>query len=268
MLSYRDRISVVTWVTGLLLAMQPVLVTPTWQVTWYPFGTPLTLNIDRDTFLGFWLIMVLTGGTHWTLSAWDLPKVKVRFGDGWWALPLTLGWLALRLLPYQPNPRAWLALLVGTLLVLAFTWHSVTYLATQRPAPYPAAFALRTVVFIAAGILYHWLYALGERSLLAATQMWVGTTTLMAAFWAESPLWPRQRWLYSLIGGWLIAQLAWALKQTALSPFRSGLLLLLVFYLYSSLMERAITHRLPSRVLVEYALTGGIALLLILTVAP
>ncbi len=266
MTTYRDRISVATWVTGLLLALQPVLVTPTWRVTWYPFGTPLSVEVDRDFFLGIWVIMVLIGGTHWVLGAWDLPTREIRFQEGWWALPLTLGWLALRLLPYQSSPRTWLVLLLGTLLVLALTWHAITSLATRRAAGYPAAFVVRTVVFVAAGVLYHWLYALGERSLLAATQIWVGTTLLMAAYWVEPPLWPRQRWLYSLIGGLLVAQLAWALKQTTLTPFRSGLLLLLMFYLYSSLLERAITGRLPSRVLLEFALTGGIALILILTI--
>jgi len=41
-----------------------------------------------------------------------------------------------------------------------------------------------------------------------------------------------------------------------------------MFYLYSSLLERAIAGRLPSRVLLEFALTGGIALILILTILP
>ncbi len=268
MLTYRDRIGTAAWVVGVLLVVQPVLLAPVWAITWYPLGSPLSLTVDRDTFLGVLLALALVGGTQWVLQGWDTPDIRVRGREGAWALPLALGWLALRLLPRQPHREAWLAVLLGTLLLLALAWHTLVHLFREMKAPYPAAFVWRTLTFGAAGSLYLWLYLLGERSLVAATQMWVGTTLLAAALWLKTPLAPRERWLYSLIVGMMVAQLAWALKQTTLSPLRSGGVLLLVFYLSTSVLERVWTHHLNLRVLVEYLVTGAVALAFILALQP
>lgn len=268
MLGYRDRISMLSSVVALILAFQPAILAPAWEIVWYPLGTPLAIRVDRDTLIGVFLLMVLVGGTQWVLEAWDLGPARVSLVEGWWALPLAVGWLALRLLPFQPSPERWLGVLLGTVLVLALTWHTLIHVATGRPAAFPVTFTLRLVALVAAGGLYLWLYTLGERSLVAATQMWVGTSLLAAALWMPTPLRASRRWLYSLLGGAVIAQLAWALRQTTWSPFRSGLLLLLVFYLSTSLVERGLTRSLPSRLLVEYAVTGLVGLALILILAP
>lgn len=268
MLSYRDRISVLTCVVALIFALQPAILAPAWELVWYPLGTPLAVRVDKDTLVGLFLVMPLVGGTQWLFEAWDLGAVRVSLREGWWSLPLTIGWLALRLLPYQPSPQMWLAVLGGTILVLALSWHALVYVATGSEAPFPAAFVVRVVSLVAAGVLYLWLYSLGARSLVSATQMWLGSTLLATTLWSALPLQPHRRWLYSLVTGAVIAQLAWALKQTTWSPFRSGLLLLLVFYITVSLVERALTREVPLRLLVEYAVTGFVGLILILAFAP
>ncbi len=268
MQTFRDRISVVTWVAGLMLALQPVLIAPAWAFTWYPLGSPLTLIVDRDLIVGTLLVMVIVGGTQWVLTAWDLPEPHVPFREGAWALPLAIGWIALRLLPYQPTPRAWLAFLAGTLLILALSWHVLAHTAGKAPARWPASFLLRANAFAAAGTLYLWLYNLGTRSLLSATQMLVGTYLLAAALWLETPVPARLRWLYSLVAGLIIAQLAWALKQTPLSPLRAGLILLLLFYIQTAVFERALLGKLRLRVALEYVVTGLVVLVLILTLVP
>lgn len=266
MLSFRDRISVATWVVGLILALQPILLAPRWNVTWYPLGTPLTVSVDRDFVLGMFLFAAVVGGTQWVLAAWDLKRPGVRFREGAWTLPLAIGWLALRLLPHRPDLRAWVGLLVGTLLVIALSWHTLARLLGGIRAEYPARLVWRVLVFVAAGALYLWLYGLGVRSLLAATQMLVGTYLLAAALWLEMSRPASVRWLYSLITALIIAQFAWAFRQTMLSPLRAGLILLLIFYLLTALVERGVQERLNVRVVVEFLATATLALIVILLI--
>ncbi len=264
MLTFRDRIGIATWVVGLILALQPTLISPAWEMTWYPLGTPLTVSLGSDLLVGTALFMALVGSTQWILSAWDLPRPEVRFREGAWAQPLAMGWLAFRLLPHQPSPRVRLVFLVSTLLVLALTWHTLVRVVAGVRPEYPARFLWRTLVFATAGVLYLWLYSLGVRSLVSATQMLVGTYLLAAALWLDILRPVRVRWLYSLIVALIVAQLAWAFRQTPLPPLRAGILLLLSFYLLTALVERGLQHRLSLRVVAEFIGTGILALALIL----
>ena len=266
MLTFRDRIGITTWVVGFLLALQPTLLTPSWALTWHPLGTPLTLTIGRDTLVGLFLFLALTGGTQWILFAWDANPRGVAFRQGAWALPLAVGWLALRLLPHQPTPRAWGILFVGTLAILALAWHTLVRVIHHVDETYPAGFVWRVLVFVAAGILYLWLYSLPLRSLISATQMLVGTSLLAIALWLPLPLKPPIRWLYGLVAGIVIAQFAWAFHHIPISPLRGGILLMLLFYLVVTVVERAVQERLNIRILTELATITALLFFLFLLV--
>ncbi len=264
--TYRDRVAILTWVTAVLLAVQPVFLVPRFTWTWYPFGTPLTVVVGRDVWLGGALMLVVMAGTQWVLSAWDVPQSPPSFIHGAWALPLAEAWIALRLLPRQETRLAWLVFFVSTLLILALTWHSTTKALGHVPVDFPAPFILRTLAFATAGTLYLWLYSVGERSLLSATQMLVGSYLLAAALWQDIPIVPRLRWLYSLVVGLIVGQMAWLFRHVALSPLQGGLLLLLIFYGLTVILERHLERRLTTRLLLELAVTAGGVVLLILLV--
>ncbi len=266
MLGFRDRISIVAWVAGLVLVVQPILLAPSWQITWFPFGTPLTVTVDRDFLLALLLFPALIGGTQWILRAWDVPYRGTRLREGAWTLPLAVGWLALRLLPHQPTTRAWVVFLAGALLILALTWHTLSRLLGKVPAEYPVGLVWRVLVFAVAGVLYLWLYGLRVRSLLATTQMLVGTYLLAVSLWLSMSFSPRARWLYGLVVAFIVAQFAWAFRQIALGPLRGGLLLLLLFYMLTALVERGARERLDARVIVEFTATVVLALVLILLI--
>ncbi|NPA90382.1 MAG: hypothetical protein GXO55_02855 [Chloroflexi bacterium] len=268
MIGFRDRISLLTALTGIVLALQPALVGPRYVFTWYPLGTPLTVTVGPPFFLGVLLFLIVVPGTQWILSAWDVPAGTPPFVEGAWTLPLAIAWIAQRLLPYQVNRHAWLMFLLSTLLVMALTWHSLCRLLGQVAGDFPAGFVLRTLAFASGGTLYLWLYTVGERSLLSATQMLVGSYLLAAALWVDVPVPLRVRWLYSAVLGVIIGQLAWMFRHTALSPLRGGLLLLLVFYALALVFERAMRSRLTVRFLGEILLTGVLALVLIFLFAP
>ncbi len=256
MSTFRDRISIATWVVGLILAIQPILMAPAWRASWTFLGSPAGLVVDRDFFVGLLLLTAVSGGTQWILTAWDVPRRSVPFSLGAWTLPLAEGWLALRLLPHQPSRTAWLVFLVGTLLTLAFSWHILARLIGGVPSEFPAWFALRVVVYVVAGMLYLGLYALGERSVISATQMLVGTYLLSVAFWLPLSLPRHRRWLYGLVLGVVVAQMAWAFRQLPLSFPRRGLLLLLMFYVLTALVERHFRGSLTWRIALEYLITG------------
>ncbi len=263
MMTFRDRISLLTAMTGVVLALQPILIAPRYTFTWYPFGTPLTVTVGAGFWLGVLLFLVLVSGTQWVLVAWDVPHRSVRFAEGAWTLPLAIGWIALRLFPYQHTKEARTALLVAALLLLALTWHSLGRVLGRVPGEFPAAFVLRTLVFATGGTLYLWLYTVGERSLLSATQMLVGSYLLAAAFWVDLPLPLSTRWLYSAVVGLIVGQMAWMFRHTTLSPLRAGLLLLLLFYGLVLTFEREMQGRLSLRFIGEVVLTGLIALALV-----
>ncbi len=258
MSTFRDRISIATWIIGLILAAQPVLIAPAWRVSWTFLGSPVGVRVDRDFLVGLFLLMAVVGGTQWILTAWDVPYRAIPFSLGAWTLPLAEGWLALRLLPHQSTKTGWLVGLLGTLVILAFSWHILARLIGGVDAEFPVAFALRVVVYVVAGMLYLGLYALGERSLLAATQMLVGTYLLSVAFWLPLSWATHRRWLYGLVLGVVVAQMAWAFRQLPLSSPRRGLLLLLIFYILTALVERHVRRGVSWRIALEYLITGAI----------
>lgn len=266
--TYRDRISILTWVTGVFLALQPVLIAPTRAYTWYPFGTPLTVVVGRDLIVAALLALVVVAGTQWVLAAWDVPRGPVRWPVGAWALPLAISLLALRLLPHQLGRRAWVAFLVGTLLALALTWHALARDVGGVPADFPVRFVLRALAFVTAGMFYLWVYVMGERALLAVTQMSAGSFLLATEILRQEHQSARARWLYGGVTGIVVGELAWAFRHTALSPLRAGLTLLLAFYLLTALSERALQATLTPRIVLEYLGTSAVTLVLILLLIP
>ncbi len=268
MQTFRNRIGVLTWVTGLLLAVQPVFQAPQYVLTWHPFGSPLTILIGQAFWLGALLMIAIMTGTQWVLAAWDIVVSPPAFVRGVWTLPLAMSWIALRLLPRQATRGAWLALFAATLLLLAMTLYSLAKALGGAGEEYPASFILRTLVFATAGTLYLWLYSVGERSLLTATQMLVGSYLLAVAFWQPVHVASRLRWLYGLVLGLIIGQMAWLFRHVGLSSLQGGLLLLLVFYGLAVIFERYLEARLTNRLLLELFITGLMVVFVVMLLSP
>jgi hypothetical protein len=73
---------------------------------------------------------------------------------------------------------------------------------------------------------------------------------------------------YSLIIGLVLGQVTWALNYWLLPGLTGGLLLLLIFYLLVGVAQQGLQDRLNRRVLLEFAIFGVVALLLIGVVGP
>lgn len=74
--------------------------------------------------------------------------------------------------------------------------------------------------------------------------------------------------LYAFIVGAVVAQVAFGLLLTSLSPLSASLLLLVLFYLLVSLTWQTLLDRITRRVLLEFALVALVALLIILLFSP
>ena len=74
--------------------------------------------------------------------------------------------------------------------------------------------------------------------------------------------------LYAFIVGAVVAQVAFGLLLTGLSPLSASLLLLVLFYLLVSLTWQTLQDRITRRVLVEYAAVALVALLIIILLSP
>lgn len=70
--------------------------------------------------------------------------------------------------------------------------------------------------------------------------------------------------VYSLVSGFLLAQLRWAAGYLAIDGLLAALLLLMVYYVATGLTFSSLTRRLDRRIAAEYLLVGGAGLLIVL----
>jgi hypothetical protein len=80
----------------------------------------------------------------------------------------------------------------------------------------------------------------------------------------DAELSPSDTVVYSLAGGFLLAQLRWAAGFLAIDGLLAALLLLMVYYVATGLTFSSLTRRLDRRVTAEYLLVGGAGLLIVL----
>jgi hypothetical protein len=74
-------------------------------------------------------------------------------------------------------------------------------------------------------------------------------------------------WLFALMVGWGIGQLAWALHYLPIPPLRGALLILLAFYLVMAFVVAVLQEQGLARRLLEYGLISALGLIAILTLA-
>ncbi|MCS7002912.1 MAG: hypothetical protein NZ518_08700, partial [Dehalococcoidia bacterium] len=152
--------------------------------------------------------------------------------------------------------------LAGVLLTLVMLAEYLT-VDPREPAYAPARLALNLATHLAAFSLYTAIYATKERSLYTGTAVAVVSTLLAVELYrsAEAPPW--RTWLYAAITGLMVGQVHWALNYWPIGSLSGGVVLLLVFYLISGVVQNHLLGRLSRVVAVEFAAVtvAGMALL-------
>ncbi len=266
---FRDRISVAVWGVAITLAASALVSLPGRGASLALGERTLTLPIAAASLLPVLLTLLAGSGAQAVVQAHPLSRQgRLRLPIRFWALPIAVTLIAAILLPRAPSVLYWAALLLGMAVllstVLVALYFSLDPEATgyrrARAALNLACYAVALVLFLV--IPSAWPEAgravvLGGIAMLLALELLRGTQ-------ARTPLVA----LYAFIVGAVVAQVAFGLLLTGLSPISASLLLLVLFYLLVSLTWQTLLGRITRRILLEYTAVALAALLLILLLSP
>jgi hypothetical protein len=106
------------------------------------------------------------------------------------------------------------------------------------------------------------IYGIRARSLLSATAISVLGIGLAAELLRphSAELSPRRPWLYSIVVGLTLGEVAWALNHVSLSAVGGGILLLLIFYVTTGLARQYLSARLSRPVIAEFVAVSIVGL--------
>ncbi|MEM7539559.1 MAG: hypothetical protein AAF639_45805, partial [Chloroflexota bacterium] len=129
-----------------------------------------------------------------------------------------------------------------------------------------ARLVLNTLAYSAALLLFLLVYQTRTRSLFSASLIALVAFLLAAEILRSTPRGVMTVLNYGAIIGLLLGQTTWALNYWRLPGLTGGLLLLLIFYLLVGIAQQGLQDRLTRRVLIEFAVFGSVALLLIIAI--
>lgn len=268
---YRDRISVVTWVVVLGFALSQLLDIPTTLITVRALGSPASLPLSAGLIMALVLAIAAAAGTESVVRLH--PRLTGRaalLNWAYWALPMAVAILTVVLLPQLPTRLLQMAaiLLAGGFLSLALY---MLYATVEPGAPgfRRARLVLDAMAYGAALLLFLIVYQARTRSLLSGTLIALTAALLAVEILRTSTAKTQLVLGYGALVGLLLGEITWALNYWPLLPgLTGGLLLLLSFYLAVGIAQQWLQDRLTRRVLVEFALFGLIALVLIIVFGP
>jgi hypothetical protein len=269
---YRDRISVATWLIVFGLGLSLIIDLPTVVVNLRAFRTPLNISLNETVLAAVVLAVLAAAGTESVISVH--PRLRGRGGGRrtWatWALPMALTIIATLLLPAAKTRQLQVAglLVTGALLALILFFLYAT-VEPGRSGFRRSRLVLDALAYGSALILFVFVYQTRTRSLLSGPLI-AGTAVLLAVEILRTTT-RRQGvvWSYGLIIGLVLGEVTWALNYWKLLPgLTGGLILLLIFYLFTGLAQQGVRGRLTRRVVIEFAVFTLLALILIALVGP
>lgn len=266
---FRDRISVAVWGVVITLAASALISLPGRGASLALGAATVTLPIAAANLLPLLLALLAGSGAQAVIQAHPLSRQgRLRLPMRFWALPVAVTLIGSITLPRAPSLPYWATLLLGMAALLAVVLTALYYSLDPQATGYRRARAsLNLVCYAVALVLFllipsAWPEAsraamLGGVAMLLALELLRGTqvrATLVA--------------LYAFIVGAVVAQVAFSLLLTGLSPLSASLLLLVLFYLLVSLTWQTLLDRITRRVLLEYAAVALAALFIILLLTP
>jgi hypothetical protein len=133
-----------------------------------------------------------------------------------------------------------------------------------REQSFPAArIALNLATYIAAFSLFTAIYASKERSLYTATAVTVVSILLAIELYRSADATPSRTWLYAVVTGLMIGEVTWGLNYWPVDGLAGGVVLLLLFYFLSGLVQHYLLGRLTRGLLVEFGVVTACGVLLL-----
>jgi hypothetical protein len=270
----RDRLSVLSGALVLALALTRFVDAPTRPlIRTTIFGSPLELNLSAAAVM----LLLILGLTVTGVSSLVRSHPEAG-GSGplfmFWIVPglLMIGvasWLD-RIGSVNAWRAVWLAGAVLLPLALVTEYNAVE--PAQRHAPL-WQWSQTALIHLAAVILFTLIYDARSRSLLSGTAV-LTVAVLLAArlFWAVGSA-PADAFRYGGVVGLVLGQVTWLLNYGRLSGLQGGLLLLLLFYVLTGLIQQFLEGQFEDgpngrRILLEYGGVAVVALLFIVLAVP
>jgi hypothetical protein len=262
-----DRLSILVSLTLFGLVVSQVIELPTRTMSFVALGVPTTIYLSGWWFIGALLVILVGTGMDSIVRSHPRARNAVwEYSLSFWGVPCAFTLLSLFLLPLSPDKYFWLAGLALTGILLALLIIAQYHTIDQRDPYYGVArWGLNLVVYASITAFCALIYGARARSLLSATAISVLATGLAAEVLRldTSRQEMRRTWLYSLVIGTIMGEVAWALNHLSLGDAAAGILFLLVFYVVSGLALQHLRERLVRRVMVEFIVVSlfGIGLL-------
>ena len=266
---YRDRISIAVWGVAITLVASALVSLPGRGASVALGERTLTLPIAAANLLPLLLALLAGAGAQAVVQAHPLARQgALRLPIRFWALPIAVTLIASILLPRAPSLAYWAALLLGMAALLSAVLVALYFSLDSQATGYRRARAALNLVCYAVALLAFLLIpdtwpAAGRAATLGLVAMLLALELLRG-----TQVRPPSVALYAFIVGAVVAQVAFGLLLTNLSPLSASLLLLFLFYLLVSLASQTLLDRVTRRVLLEFAAVGLAGLAIILILAP
>lgn len=266
---FRDRISIAVWGVVITLAATALFSLPGQGAVVNLAGRPFQLPLSTNVLAPLVLALLAGSGAEAVVRAHPLAaQGKLRLTVRFWALPVAVTIIVLILLTRAPSEPYWAAGLLLAALLLSLVLVALYFSLDDAGAGYRRARAFLNLVCYAIALLLFLLIpaTLSEvrRALILGGVAALLALELLRGSRGSSGVVV----LYALIVGAVVAQVAWALLLTGLSPLSAGLLLLLLFYLLIGVTWQTLMGRLTRRVALEFGVVALVSLALILVLAP
>ncbi|MBU0495670.1 MAG: hypothetical protein KKA73_08245 [Chloroflexi bacterium] len=259
----RERVILVVNLALLALGLSLVLSLP--AITLRLPGLNLAVVITEDWFFAAVAVTLACGGvdaivrSHPRLGRGDAPYT-VTF----WILPGFLLVGATFFLNQMPDLLSGLAGLAVTGLLLAAViiaeYHTID---PDDRLSGLARLALNLTVYLVAFLVLTTIYSAKSRSLVSASTIVLVSTLLAVELLRGTEQGALRTWFYALICGLIIGEVTWALNYWAVGQLVGGVLLLLMFYMLTGVCQQYLARRLSRRVVLEFAFTSTVGLVLI-----
>jgi hypothetical protein len=248
------------------LTLASLNIRPAGELDLVVLGSPLRIAFSGATLIAFLLVGLTCAGVEAMVRThrW-LADAPLAYTTIFWVLPAVVTLAAAFLVPALFGGLGWLVGLLATLLGLAVVLLA-QYAAIDPDTRYydRARLLLTLTAYGAAFLVYLAVSAARVRSLVSASAILVVSILLALTLLRGAADEWRRAWVYALVCGIVVGELTWALNYWPLRSVGTAALLLLAFYVLTGLAQQALAGRVQRRVLVEFAVFGGVMFFVIL----
>ncbi|MBI4769587.1 MAG: hypothetical protein HY784_04025 [Chloroflexi bacterium] len=265
----RRRLSAVTAIILLAFALARAVNLPARVATVTLFGSPFRLDLTGNMLLVLLAAGLIATGSDSLLRAHPrLAGQRGRTTAMHWILPgLTAMGLGSALSLAPTGPLWWGGLAVSALLLLLVLLGEFIAVDPADPRYDAAALGLSALAYALVVLLTGLLHAAHLRSAMAAPPAALSIGLVGLRLFALNGLPGRRTWPYAAALALLAAESLWALNYWRVGRIGAGLLLLGPAYAWVGLSQAHVRGELTRRRALEYALVGGLALLVGLILA-